>query len=557
LPHTADVRHISKQRGKHNIPNIGIFLWRLQNYRLEHAVPRKASIGHGWHFSPLGNPAPLFIEPQEQGVSQEEQMAAPIRPLDFFLDIRDYQAQFNGKPNPPANSRYYGPARDLEIIKDGNAVTPAEIICKNLSTWDQPPSGFVAVDVTRGRITFASTEEPKNSLEVSFNYGFSADIGGGPYDRRERMAEMVPGVITELQVGAGKTYATLTDALTDWADPDVFDSGPAIIRIYDSHTYKANVTIDLPKKGWLVIDAENGERPTLIESAPLTVNAPKSPATAEDAAALTLSGLVIEGGLEISGKLNLTITDCTLVPGQSLDENSFPKNPNDPSLKVIGTDVNDLSVIINRSIVGALQMPEGCHSLRVSDSIVDASTPKDALEPTQAAIASDTTATNSGPVTTLERVTVFGEVYVKVLELASDVIFTSKVRVVRRQEGCVRYSHILDGSIVPRRFQCQPDLSLAAKAKELGFSSPGGLPPDVYVETEWRVRPQFTSTLYGNPAYAQLAEVCAFEIRSGADDGSEMGVFGLLQQPQREANLRIALEEYLRFGLEAGIYYVT
>jgi hypothetical protein len=36
-----------------------------------------------------------------------------------------------------------------------------------------------------------------------------------------------------------------------------------------------------------------------------------------------------------------------------------------------------------------------------------------------------------------------------------------------------------------------------------------------------------------------------------------MGVFGILEQPQREANLKAALEEYLRFGLEAGIFYVT
>ena len=27
--------------------------------------------------------------------------------------------------------------------------------------------------------------------------------------------------------------------------------------------------------------------------------------------------------------------------------------------------------------------------------------------------------------------------------------------------------------------------------------------------------------------------------------------------PQREANLRAALDEYLRFGLLAGIFYVT
>jgi hypothetical protein len=43
----------------------------------------------------------------------------------------------------------------------------------------------------------------------------------------------------------------------------------------------------------------------------------------------------------------------------------------------------------------------------------------------------------------------------------------------------------------------------------------------------------------------------------GAEDGAEMGVFNQLRQPQRVANLRQALEEYLRVGLEAGVRFAT
>ena len=45
LPHTADIRHINNRRGKHNIRNVGIFLWRLQNYALVDADPRQAAVG--------------------------------------------------------------------------------------------------------------------------------------------------------------------------------------------------------------------------------------------------------------------------------------------------------------------------------------------------------------------------------------------------------------------------------------------------------------------------------------------------------------------------------
>lgn len=72
-----------------------------------------------------------------------------------------------------------------------------------------------------------------------------------------------------------------------------------------------------------------------------------------------------------------------------------------------------------------------------------------------------------------------------------------------------------------------------------------------------RLQPQFTTRHYGDAGYAQLSLTGAPEIRTGAEDGSEMGPFNYLQQPQREAALRVSLEEYLRFGLELGIFYST
>ena len=67
------------------------------------------------------------------------------------------------------------------------------------------------------------------------------------------------------------------------------------------------------------------------------------------------------------------------------------------------------------------------------------------------------------------------------------------------------------------------------------------------------IRPLFVSRRYGDPGYGQLELRCAAQIRTGAESGAEMGAFEFLKQPQREANLRDALDEYLRFGLEAGL----
>jgi hypothetical protein len=69
------------------------------------------------------------------------------------------------------------------------------------------------------------------------------------------------------------------------------------------------------------------------------------------------------------------------------------------------------------------------------------------------------------------------------------------------------------------------------------------------------VRPEFTNLDIADPAYAQLGPRCAPEIRGGAEDGSEMGIYRSLQEVQKENNLRTRIAEYLRIGLEAGIFY--
>jgi hypothetical protein len=134
---------------------------------------------------------------------------------------------------------------------------------------------------------------------------------------------------------------------------------------------------------------------------------------------------------------------------------------------------------------------------------------------------------------TLEQCTVIGELQTALLRLASNCIFTAPVHVSRRQEGCMRFSFVPEGSLTPRPHRCQPDAGHA------------------------QVLPEFTSTRFADPGYGQLRQSTARVIREGAADGGEMGVMHALFQPQRETNLRIRLDEYLRFGLHAGLFYVT
>jgi hypothetical protein len=222
------------------------------------------------------------------------------------------------------------------------------------------------------------------------------------------------------------------------------------------------------------------------------------------------------------------------VPGLTLDINGTPTSPDAASLIISSPTTR---VEIDHCVVGGVRLHQEA-SLDVANSIVDAT------DETGVAIASLDDVSPCGALT-VENSTLIGKVHTRVLQLATNSIFfaalsptdswTSPVISERMQEGCVRFSYVPPGSRTPRRFKCQPVSNADAT----------------------RVRPQFNSLHYGDPAYCQLSRRCAPEIRAGADDEAEMGAFHDLYQPQRESNLRVRLEEYLRLGLEAGVFYVT
>ncbi|MFD0346182.1 hypothetical protein ACFQ0M_09120 [Kitasatospora aburaviensis] len=145
----------------------------------------------------------------------------------------------------------------------------------------------------------------------------------------------------------------------------------------------------------------------------------------------------------------------------------------------------------------------------------------------------------------IARTTVLGTVQVHAVGRGENTVFTGRVKAARRSHGCLRFCWVPTGSRTPRRFHCQPDTAIAA----LG-DAPA---PDLAAATERRLNPRFTSVRYPDAGYAQLAADCAEEIRTGADDGSELGVHHDLFLPQRLAALRTRLAEYVPAGLDAAV----
>jgi hypothetical protein len=113
---------------------------------------------------------------------------------------------------------------------------------------------------------------------------------------------------------------------------------------------------------------------------------------------------------------------------------------------------------------------------------------------------------------------------------------------------------------VPRQYRCQPDLEIEQEIADALKQNPlltAAEKSEIAISVQGWLVPSFKAVNYGSPFYAQLHLGCPVQIRTGAEDGSEIGAFSQLKQPQRESNLTIRLQEYLPFGLEAGIIYVT
>jgi hypothetical protein len=554
--HTADVRPVSSRNGWHNIHDVGFFLWRLGVYPMHHVTPRQASgVSYGYHFSPLGHQMPLFNQPQREvdpsGLAHEIHVPGPIRPRALAQELeRCRQALVAGTQS---STDYYGESGSLCLFVNGEAIPPESVVCMDLGQrWEPPPDvldypdGSVpiqaGVDVRTGRLVLTDEIGPEELLQVSCAYGFSADMGGGPYSRRDVLADPEQANLV-LTVGANETITSLGNALDQWRAEDRPNT---IIQIADNGVYEEAVgePLALADDRWLVIQAANRCRPVIRLEEPGT----EEPGTEEPGtlvisganadSAMTLNGLVLEGGLHITGGLgSLTLNHCTLVPGYGFSDTGEPLLPDQPSILVAPSNPG-LELKILQSITGALQLPADMKGLIVQDSIVDG---LGAI-----AIGSPDGEDEFGPPATLERATLFGQVFLKELTLATEVIFDGVLQTQRLQSGCVRFSYVPEDSQTPRRFRCQPDLILE------GVSDPGR-------QRFLRVimQPGFASIHYGDPAYAQLSRACPQEIKTGAEDESEIGAFCSLKQPQRIDNLNIRLSEYLPFGLRAGNIFVT
>ena len=519
IAHTVDVRRTGIGMGtgaaRHNIPNIGLYLWRVRAFPLTRSpAVIDPAIGGGlrFRFNPLGVDMALYNTPETE---EEITHLAEPRNVPMPLARRWLKAHLDD---------YYGPGKSLWLELDGN---PPQLIARStiricdlsdvknsggtVIAWAHQPaagSGLVAIDPVLGRIAFA--DAPASAPLVSFHYGYTIAIGGGEYERGD---PAVP--VTPVQTVHGG--AALQPAL------NAVQNG-GTVEVTDSRRYVETPSITVNAGKTVVLRAVNGARPLLAASGDIALNLGAE-------STLILDGWVIScGTLKMAAFADtqpryLVMRDCTLVPGTFGAADA-------PGLVVSHAFAN---VKLERCITASLHIAADA-DVALSECIVDAGAQNlialrgpgaDPLVP--------------GGALTLESCTVIGKVHTRQLTLASDCLFVAALSTgdtwkaplwaERRQQGCVRFSYVPQGARTPRRYHCQSE------------------------QGDQQTRPHFTSLRYGDAGYCQLRQNTSDKIRRGAHDESEMGVLHGLYQPQRETNLRVRLEEYLRFGLEAGLIY--
>jgi len=281
--HTADVRSIASHysKGKYNIPNIGLFLWRLQPYSISRSAARPVVEPNDgrYTFDPLGLDIPLFNQPQTETeiihLAGEMNVPGILRRRPLYDELETLRQTLT--ENLPLKRVYFGGNQVFEVFVQNTEsdtlrkLFPEDILICNLSDWRRPSSRTyiradntefatqVAVDPVLGRLVFLDDEHVPARLDISYTYGFPADVGGGPYNRHDSVAKWYdPDDMNNLnkqvtwQMGVTKDKITLDEApdpnqleeslqiaISAWKEhalstPNAF----GIITIMDSSTYK-------------------------------------------------------------------------------------------------------------------------------------------------------------------------------------------------------------------------------------------------------------------------------------------------------------------------------
>ena len=427
-----------------------------------------------------------------------------------------------------------------------------------------------AFDPVTGRVVASAPADPANDVEevqVAYSYGLGAAMGAGPHDRNgpevpfdvtdtpsvRHFVRIVDASATEsgAPADAKRRVRSLAAALQEWKANgsatrafivlvrcdreeveapatrfEVVVPGGCELHIVSAQWREprtgADIAADDQRLGYIV---RKGRRFTI--DGKLHFLGQTTPELG--AGVVTLDGLEITGGITFTGDAfaRLILRHCTV------------RRPTEPALTTTSA-MEGAEVVISRSLVGRIRLDYGAALgtgiLRVSDSVVAADGAG------QGAVSA------TGIDAELTAVTILGAATFKSLN-ATNVIFADFCQVARAQSGCVRFSSIAPGSTTPRRFRCQPDLALSAAAERKGSALTASESDSIAAGAA----PVFLDVGLAEPTVAMLDSITTDAIAMGGENDCEMGAFAAAAQRLRVHNVESLFDDYVPFGIEAGV----
>lgn len=460
--------------------------WDEPVHALLEAAPYQDGAG-SYRFHPMGIDCPLFIAPRASSGIDAPFDRAQDAPVKLMMD---------------ADAALLERALSI-LIEDEKGEfqrIPADrITVADFLDWAAPADApaRVLLDPLRGRFLLTDPPVAPARVAVRFAYAAPGNVGGGPYEREMARPDQDVWVAYvhahAMPDGdpAVPAFRTLAQAL------DAFRSVPddGLIRILDSGAYDV-AGRDLGAAPLVCPADPNSPRRLTIEA--LSGEAPALRGTLRCAGggagiSLTLCGLWIDGWIEIEGAVEARIEHCSLHPVSARREARAGADPIAAILTKADSGAESGArpkLMLKACLTGPLALAAGT-TLTAGDSAIDGF---------------GGLAISGGAPTTLARCTLLGGAEFGNLE-ATDTIFGSPFTVVG--ESLANYCAVLEG-----------DLSSI-----------------------------YESTVFGMPGYARLDPARNEELRTGASNGSEIGLFNSGHNAQRLELMETRLKETLPIAM--------
>ena len=607
--HVADLKPPTRGVSGHNLPNLAIFLWRLEDYLtpvsqpgfVDTEVQPAPAAGFATHavrveLHPLARPMQLFNTHRYHADDEPPDLTHPDAVPGPMPAARLTTGRPAGRPAQYLAVDAYTPPRPLRPGAHAVGLTlhlpaaqfagvPWTFRGANLYRWErclQPRlrENEVVID-PRGRVVFglagasaaARAAALEGGLRVSATHGFSGPTGAQPVPRAPAPAAWLDAVPVVRVVDFHADPNGLTDALADLHQL----AAPLIVEIRDSMTHELDLdtvvgtvteaglrTLRPSRSVW--IRAASGERPVIRLARPLAFR--PSDVTGPDADALMATLTVRLEGLYVSADYGpatpliaraavhrLEIEQCTLDPGGWVNL----ENVRQPIRRAFACDNTygfppgaerdafdqTPEIVLQQSIAGPLALDHG-YRLYVAGTIVDAGTGVGAAAPALALHAA-----TGDPETGWGAQLTVG--------LPEDYVGE---RAPRALAGLTCFGRMRaesatgSGGIWVHRLEVHN--TLAGCIRYSFFSGDGDRLPQHHgcvFGTDARLA--FTSEVWGRPGYGQLTMDCDRRLLEQGPGSDEMGAFGYLLNTHRWKNVNIRLREFVPVGVRALLIPIT